>query len=184
MSFDLGTVIKGVAPMLATALGGPFAGMAVKAIAGAVLPEGEQPAADSPIETFKDAISKAIQGGSANMLALKQAENEFAARMAELGYKNAEALEKIAADDRANARHLQEVTRSPMPAVLAVLVTLGFFGVLGYLLVAGKPAQGGDALLVMLGSLGTAWTAIVTFYFGSSAGSQQKDAMMGRLAGR
>lgn len=184
MSFDLGAVIKGVAPMLGTALLGPFGGMAARAIAGAVLPEGEQPAEDAPVESIKDAIVKAIQNGTANLAAVKQAENDFAARMAEMGYRNVEALEKIAADDRANARHLQEVTRSHMPAVLAVLVTLGFFGVLGYLLAAGKPAQGGDALLVMLGSLGTAWTAIVTFYFGSSAGSQQKDAMLGKLAGR
>jgi hypothetical protein len=182
MSFDLGTVIKGVAPMLATALLGPFGGIAAKAIAGAVLPDA--PADDAAPESVKDSIIKAIQDGTANMAGLKKAEDDFKLRMAELGYKNAADLEKIAADDRASARHLQEVTRSPMPAVLAVLVTFGFFGVLGYLLVAGKPAQGGDALLVMLGSLGTAWTAIVSFYFGSSSGSQQKDAMMGKLAAR
>lgn len=184
MSFDLGTVIKGVAPMLATALLGPLGGLAARTIAEAVLPAGAQPAADAPIESVKDSIVNAITNGTANMLALKKAEQDFTVKMAEMGYRNVEALEKIAADDRASARHLQEVTRSKMPAVLAVLVTLGFFGVLGYLLVAGKPPQGGDALLVMLGSLGTAWTAIIAYYYGSSSGSQQKDAMLGKLAGR
>jgi hypothetical protein len=61
-----------------------------------------------------------------------------------------------------------------------MLVTTGFFGILGFMIINGdyKPTE---PLLVMLGSLGTAWTMIIGFYFGSSSSSQNKDATIGNL---
>lgn len=81
------------------------------------------------------------------------------------------------AADRADARKTQVATASRMPALLAIVVTAGFFGVLGLLIRYGKPADGGDALL-LLGSLGTAWTSVVAYYFGSTSASQRKTELM------
>src|SRR6185369_5156075 len=106
------------------------------------------------------------------------AENDFTARMKELGI----AEEKLAYDDIANARQREIALHDNTPAILAYSITVGFFGTLLFMLINGKPATGGDALLVMLGSLGTAWAGVVAYYFGSSTSSVRKDATISEIA--
>lgn len=79
--------------------------------------------------------------------------------------------------DKKSAREMQIAVKSKVPATLALLVTVGFFGIL-YSLMMGI-AHPSNELMIMLGSLGTAWTGIISYYFGSSAGSQAKtDALL------
>ena len=87
-------------------------------------------------------------------------------------------LERIAAGDRASARDMQRETKDWIPRALAVGVTFGFFGILFYMLIFGLPTTGNEAMLLMLGALQTAWTGVISFYFGSSSGSQKKDQMI------
>ena len=49
--------------------------------------------------------------------------------------------------------------------VLALLTTLGFFGALALLWLVGKPRDGGDAFMLLLGALGTVWTGVMATYF-------------------
>ncbi|OZI23759.1 hypothetical protein CAL26_10030 [Bordetella genomosp. 9] len=172
MDFDWKKIIGTAAPMLATALGGPLAGIAVSTI-GNAMGLGDQPT--------DDAIAAAIAGKDPDaILKLKQAENDFSAKMAELGFKNEADLAKIAADDRASARQREVETHDWTPRALAFVVTFGFFSVLAAMIWAPLPDGVKEPLLILLGSLGTAWTTIMAYYFGSTAGGQKKSDLLAK----
>ena len=85
-------------------------------------------------------------------------------------------VDPSAVQDRKSARDMQTTTKSFIPPLLALIITLGFFGILIGMM-TGKVTSS-DALMLLLGSLGTAWTGVISFYFGSSASSQNKDALL------
>ena len=170
MKIDWKSIVGTVAPTIATALGGPLAGVATKTLAGKLL--------DRPDATEEEVQAAVLGADPQTLLRLKEVEAEFKKHMTDAGVK----LEEIDANDRANARAREAQVRDRTPAHLAYAITIGFFGTLGFMLINGKPATGGDALLVMLGSLGTAWAGVVAYYFGSSAGSRKKDEALTQIA--
>lgn len=154
--------LKQIAPTIATALGGPLAGLAVDAVSKAIGIDAKD-------------VNKTIADGKLNadqIAKIKEAELAMAARAQELGLDFA----KLAVDDRKSAREMQAATQSWIPGTMAIVVTIGFFGILIGLMT--DHFKTSDALMLMLGSLGTAWTGIIAFYFGSSAGSQKKDQLL------
>jgi hypothetical protein len=154
--------LKTIAPTIATALGGPLAGLAIEAVSKAI---GIDP---------KDVQSTISEGklSADQIMLLKQAEVQMAARAQEMGLDFA----KLNVEDRKSAREMQVATKSYLPSTLAIGVTIGFFGILGGLMYG--QIQHAPQIDIMLGSLGTAWTGIIAFYFGSSAGSQAKDDLL------
>ena len=157
--------LKQIAPTVATALGGPLAGMAVSAISKA-------------IGVDEDKVQDLISDNklTADQVAqIKLAEIELAKQAQELGLN----FEKLAVEDRKSAREMQATTRSMMPPILASAVTIGFFGIV-VMMFFNQVDSNNPAILMMLGSLGTAWTGIIAYYFGSSAGSQAKTEMMAK----
>ncbi len=152
-----------IAPTIATCLGGPLAGLAVTALSKlfGVAPDQVQ----SMISENKLSADQ--------IAAVKLEEIKFKEQTQALGLN----FEQLAVEDRKSARDMQTTTQSLIPPVLSILVTFGFFGILAYLMVS--PADTSNTpLMIMLGSLGTAWTGIIAFYFGSSAGSRAKDQML------
>jgi cation transporter-like permease len=156
--------LKTLAPTLATAFGGPLAGMAVSAVAKAI---GCDP----------DEVQGIISSGKLT------AEQVASIQLAELELKKqAQSMNldfaKLIAEDKKSARDMQIATKSWIPALLAVFVTIGFFGILLGLMT--EHFKTSDALMLMLGSLATAWTGVMAFYFGSSASSQAKTELLAK----
>ncbi len=163
--------LKTIAPALATALGGPLAGAAATFLADKL------GAGEKTVEAVKEIIT----GNSMTpdqIASIKLAEIEFQKFLE----ANKIDIERIHANDRADARKMQSSIQSNIPATLAIGITVGFFGILGWMLSGQIPDS--EALWIMLGSLGTAWTSIVAFYFGSSHGSSEKNQLLNRFTDR
>lgn len=165
MHDTLSSFLSTVAPTVASALLGPLGGVAVAGL-GKIL------GIDS---ATTESVSKAITEGKITpeqMAEIKKLELQFQNDEKERGFKYSE----LEFADTKSARDMQIATQSNIPPALAILVTMGFFGILSFMLFdsAYKPTE---PLLVMLGSLGTAWTMIIGFYFGSSHSSQNKDRL-------
>lgn len=156
--------LKQIAPTVASALGGPLAGMAISAISKAVGVEEDK--VQDLITSNKMTADQIAQ--------VKMAEIELQKQAQALGLN----FEQLAVDDRKSARDMQMATRSWVPPLLAAVVTLGFFGILVGMMFGKVSIADNTALTMMLGSLGTAWTGIIAYYFGSSAGSQAKTELM------
>jgi hypothetical protein len=165
---DWKALVGTVAPGIATALGGPLAGLAVSALTNALgLPSGSTE--DDVAATMKTATPD-------QLLALNKADQDFAVRMEELGID----LEKVNAADRDSARRMQTETRSRMPAFIALMSLAGFFGILLCMIFVTLPATAEAPLNIMLGVLGTLVVGISNFFYGSSSGSARKTEMLHR----
>lgn len=174
MAFDWKKVVGTVAPTIATALGGPLAGLAVKAIGGALgLGEGA---------TEAEVAAKIAGATPADLLALKKADQEFALEMQRLEVD----LERIAAGDRDSARQMQRETKSWAPPVLAAVVVGGFIA--ASVAVLGGWVEGlKDPLIAALvgsviGNITAATMLVLNFYFGTSASSRAKDETIKSLS--
>lgn len=149
--------LSSILPTIGTLLGGPLGGLAVDA-AGKAL---------GMSDATRDTVSKALQSGNLSaeqMAALKAADAQLATRLKELEIDAA----KVAAADRDSARRMATERGGWAPDVLALAITLGFFGVLVGLLTGALKLWDNSGLTLLIGALSTSWGAVVMFYFGAS----------------
>ncbi len=178
MNFNIQTALASVAPTLATMLGGPLAGTAVTALEGAL---GLAPGAGA------DGITSVLKAGNMTpdqLAAVRAADQKHAETLQQMQIDvqklNADAAAAATAaeiDDRKSARTMQTATRSYTVPALAWLVVVGFIAVIGLKLtghVAPSDQTAGDLITTLRDSL----ILVLSFYFGSSHGSQAKDAVL------
>jgi glycerol uptake facilitator-like aquaporin len=63
-------------------------------------------------------------------------------------------------------------------ALLAFVLTVGFFACIWMVTKTEVSSSMRDAMLILIGSLGAAFGAVVNYYFGSSSGSAQKNQLL------
>ena len=109
-----GPLIGSVAPTIATAMGGPLAGMAVKAVSMALFGHSDG---------TQDDIMTALSNPTGDQLAaLKKIDADFKVQMKSLDID----LERIAAGDRDSARNMQVQTKSWLVPTLATVIVTSF----------------------------------------------------------
>lgn len=165
---DWTSLLKTIAPWIGTAIGGPLGGMALTAAASAL----------GISQPTTDKLKAALAGITPEQsLALQQADQTFQVQMATLQFDSLDKLAALDVDNTKDARAMQVSTRSWIPGCLAILITLGFFGILIGMMTQTLKTDNNQALFIMLGALGAAWGGVVNYYFGSSAGSARKDEL-------
>lgn len=161
--------LKTIAPMIGTALGGPLGGAAAAFLADKLGIESKT----------VEAVSEVLNSGRMTpeqITSVKIAEIEFEKFLKE----NAIRIEEVHAGDRADARKMASATQSPIPAALSLMVTLGYFGILIGMMTDVLNVADSQALLIMLGSLGTAWGMVMAFWFGTTKSSSEKNEIIAR----
>ena len=175
----VGKVLAGIAPIAASAVSGgllgPVAAGVARQVTGALgLPDG---ASEEDIE------QAAVKADPTQLAKLRQIDADLKRDLAELGYKQAELdvrREETSAKDRDSARKREIAVKDATPKVLAFLITGALMSVILILMLKGSglPESTSHVLSVLVGYLGAGFQTMLTYYFGSSSGSKDKDAAL------
>jgi hypothetical protein len=152
------SILKGVAPVLATAVAGPAGGAAVGWIASKL---------GIPDETI-EGVTKALTGNPELTMKLKELDLEYA---------------KLDAQDRDSARkayaavatseNSTKLDKAVVPILALGVVGLAF-SLIGILMFVNTPQDQQQIIIFALGFITSAATQVLSFYFGSSQGSKDK----------
>lgn len=157
--------ISKVLPTIGTLLGGPLGGIAVDAVGKAL----------GMSDATSDTVKKVLTSGNLSaeqIAALQAADLQLKTKMAELGIE----AEKLAQADRSSARQMLVASGSLIQSVLAVVLTVGYFGILIGLMTGDLKLWDNPAMTLLLGALTTAWGSMIGFYYGASHQPQNKEA--------
>lgn len=169
---DWTDTLAAIAPGLASAFGGPVAGLAVTAIEKVF---GIEPGSGTP-ETFTAALNGATPE---QLLALKKADQDFALNMKKLNID----LEASDAKDRDSARTRAAAQRDWSPQVIGFAL-IAIWGFINYKILSGAfhPTIAPEMVGRILGYIDTATLMFLTYLYGTTRTSQAKDDTIKNLS--
>jgi hypothetical protein len=173
----VGKAVATIAPWIAGTLGTPVAGVAVKALVDVFGLTGPQTTPDNVIAALAGASPQQLQD-------LRSAEQKHQEFMMQIGYDNIDRLTNAEVADRDGARRREEVVKDRTPSVLAALAVILFLCLLVFVAAGQSPNAAMQAGFWMLaGASVSVLKDVYGYYFGSSKGSQDKDATISKLSG-
>jgi hypothetical protein len=154
---ELFSILKGIAPTLATAVAGPLGGAAVTALANKL-----------GVSDSVDAVAKAISGDPAAAQKIAELELEYAKLNTQDRDSARKAYAAIATSE--NATKLDKLV---VPILALGVVGLAFL-LIGVLMFVDTPNDQQQLVIFALGFITSAAGQVLSFYFGSSQGSRDK----------
>lgn len=169
-------LVGGFAPAIATAIGvgGGPAGIAVTALSRALLGHDKG---------SEDDVAEALGAGASpeQVEKIQAAEREFSLSVIDQFV----ALEKVDADDRANARAMQTANHSLVPDIITYALIAMFAAALVALIYVPVPTENKVQVDAMVEALKLLNMTAVGFWLGGSLGSRTTSAaLIGKLAGK
>ena len=159
-------ILKGVAPVLATAVAGPAGGAAVGWIASKL---------GIPDDTI-EGVTKALTGNPEMTMKLKELDLEYAKLDAQDRDSARQAYAQVATSE-----HATKLDKVVVPVLALGVVGLAFT-LIGVLMFVNTPTDQQQIIIFALGFITSAAGQVLSFYFGSSQGSKDKtEEMKGML---
>ena len=159
-------LLKGVAPVLATAVAGPAGGAAVGWIASKL---------GIPDDTI-EGVTKALTGNPEMTMKLKELDLEYAKLEVQDRDSARQAYAQVATSE-----HATKLDKVVVPVLALGVVGLAFT-LIGVLMFVNTPTDQQQIIIFALGFITSAAGQVLSFYFGSSQGSKDKtEEMKGML---
>jgi len=160
----MSSFLRTLAPSLGAAFEGPLKGITVTFLRNRSIAD-----VDKLIEALNDGSITA-----SDVENIKSAEVDFL----EFCKLNKIDIASISTKDNSSTTFVD--SRSWVQSTLAILITIGYLGILIGSMLGGLQLADNQALLILIGALSTGFGTVLNFFMGSSHGSSQKTALLAK----
>jgi hypothetical protein len=170
-----------IAPSIAAAASGPFAGIVGPVVAGALgmVVHSDDPNAPKSLDALQVLQQKITEGSLSadQIVAMKKADQDFQRDMAQKGFD----LQKLAVDDVEDARKREIAIKDSTPRNLAYILVLGFLGTCSVVIasmiffpeqVAKVPGTAWGLIGTIIGYLLNESGRPLNYYYGTTQGNE------------